>query len=187
MGKTIAVDGETELDPDAIAYPCGLVAKTFFNDTFELYLGQQHIEFDTSDIAWNSDVEFRFKNQADNWDQKQWLDVEDPHFIVWMRVAGLPKFRKLYGALHTDLVAGNYNLKIENNFDVSQFDGTKKFVLSTTNALGGQNYFLAGAYLVVGAMCILFGVLFLVLYIVKKNRKPIEPPSNRQTVDESQK
>lgn len=111
--------------------------------------------------------------------------MEDQHFIVWMRVAGLPQFRKLYGALHTDLLAGSYELKIENNFDVSQFDGSKKFVLSTTNALGGQNYFLAGAYLVVGAVCILLGVFFLVLYVVKKNKSRREGASNRPTADES--
>lgn len=32
--------------------------------------------------------------------------VQDEHFIVWMRTAGLPSFRKLYGRIDTDLAAG---------------------------------------------------------------------------------
>lgn len=32
--------------------------------------------------------------------------VQDEHFIVWMRTAGLPSFRKLYGRIDTDLLAG---------------------------------------------------------------------------------
>ena len=54
-----------------------------------------------------------------------------------MRTAGLPKFRKLYGAISSGLTSGTYYLVIENNYDVSGWDGTKKFVLSTSNSLGG--------------------------------------------------
>jgi hypothetical protein len=32
--------------------------------------------------------------------------VQDEHFIVWMRTAGLPSFRKLYGRIDRDLSAG---------------------------------------------------------------------------------
>lgn len=32
--------------------------------------------------------------------------VQDEHFIVWMRTAGLPSFRKLYGRIDTDLDKG---------------------------------------------------------------------------------
>lgn len=32
--------------------------------------------------------------------------VQDEHFIVWMRTAGLPSFRKLYGRIDTDLMQG---------------------------------------------------------------------------------
>lgn len=28
--------------------------------------------------------------------------MENEHFIVWMRTAGLPTFRKLYGKIHED-------------------------------------------------------------------------------------
>ena len=59
------------------------------------------------------------------------------HFIVWMRTAGLPSFRKLYGVINQDLNPGTYSLDIKNNYAVTQFNGHKTFVLSTTNMLGG--------------------------------------------------
>ena len=78
-------------------------------------------------IAWESDVKHKFKNLKDDpdWYKKQWADIEDEHFIVWMRTAGLPNFRKLYGKIETDLKPGVYELDIMNNYDVSSFDGKK--------------------------------------------------------------
>lgn len=91
------------------------------------------------------------------------------HFIVWMRTAGLPSFRKLYGAINEDLTPGTYYFKINNIYDVSSFSGTKKIVLSTTNALGGQNYFLAIAYIVVGAICMILALIFFGVFMSKRN------------------
>ena len=91
------------------------------------------------------------------------------HFIVWMRTAGLPNFRKLWGKIDQDLKKGNYKVKISNNYQVKPFQGKKTFVLSTTNALGGKNYFLAVCYIVVGALCFLFAFIFCIANL-KKNR-----------------
>jgi len=98
-----------------------------------------------------------------------------------MRTAGLPNFRKLWGKLNkctgltpgctpedVDLAQGKYIIRIQNNYDVSSFLGKKLFVLSTTNMLGGQNYFLAICYIVVGALCIVFAIIFFVAYIRKQ-------------------
>lgn len=99
------------------------------------------------------------------------MDVENEHFIVWMRTAGLPNFRKLWGRIEGTLKAGSYKVSITNNYDVSPYDGAKYFVLSTTNALGGKNYFLAICYLVVGGLCILFAFIFLIAFIRKRGSK----------------
>ena len=37
LGLDYAFDGITLLDPEAPAYPCGLVAKSLFNDTLSLF------------------------------------------------------------------------------------------------------------------------------------------------------
>jgi hypothetical protein len=91
------------------------------------------------------------------------------HFIVWMRTAGLPNFRKLWGKIDAGLTAGTYQLSISNTYDVQSFEGKKTFVLSTTNALGGKNYFLAICYIVVGALCLIFAIIFLVAFIKKRS------------------
>jgi hypothetical protein len=81
-----------------------------------------------------------------------------------MRTAGLPNFRKLFGSIQGPLLPGKYTLQIYNAYDTSAFEGKKSFVLSTTNALGGQNYFLATCYLVVGALSVLSSIVFFGLY-----------------------
>lgn len=113
--------------PTDVATPCGLVAKSLFRDTFTKlnFKGAdgkatpKEITMDENDIAWETDKKYKFKNVAfytkqdpafpddktktikvetkDAWKDVQWLDMTDPHFIVWMRYAGLPTFRKLYG------------------------------------------------------------------------------------------
>lgn len=47
--------------------------------------------------------------------------MEDEHFIVWMRTAGLPNFRKLWGKIEntTALTPGAVlTLNIMNNYNV---------------------------------------------------------------------
>lgn len=89
-----AYDGTTLLDGDDIANPCGLVAKSFFTDSFELYsknpgvtyvdpdtpnepsdpafnADDDLIEIDDKNIAWESDVQYKFKNGGDV-DGKTW-------------------------------------------------------------------------------------------------------------------
>lgn len=119
------LSGDKFEDPGAPAIPCGLMAKSFFNDTLTFYKKyandskKDNVEFDlnTKDIAWTTDVG-KFSNiKKENlpegvmsYKDIQWQDMEDPRFIVWMRNAGLPNFRKLYGVIDEDIKAGKYTL-----------------------------------------------------------------------------
>ncbi|KAM3147659.1 hypothetical protein pb186bvf_000466 [Paramecium bursaria] len=122
------------------AIPCGLIAK------------RQAITIDQTNIAWPSDKTGRYANPNPS---KQWANITDEHFMVWMRTAALPTFRKLYGRINQKLPVGKYYYVISNSnyvfikldYDVSAFSGQKALVLSTTNAFGGKNEFLSIAYI----------------------------------------
>ena len=104
LPDTLNVDG------DEAANPCGLIAKSVFNDTFVLVDDTGTvISIDEEGIAWESDINHKFE-RLDEWKEKQWLDVEDEHFIVWMRTAAFPSFRKLWGKIDEDLKKGTYTV-----------------------------------------------------------------------------
>ena len=95
--------------------------------------------------------------------------MEDEHFIVWMRTAGLPNFRKLWGRIpDNDVEAGTYTITIENNFDVREYNGQKGFLLSNANALGGKNTFLGYLYIIVGVIALVLAIGFYMAYDKKK-------------------
>jgi hypothetical protein len=54
-----------------------------------------------------------FKNY-ENATQKQWINMEDEHFIVWMSMMPFNNFRKKWGKIDEDLTKGFYDLTINN-------------------------------------------------------------------------
>ncbi len=103
-------------------------------------------------------------------------------FQVWMRTAGLPTFRKLWGRNDTSTMpAGEWSLDIGFSayclsmltmvdFDVARFGGTKAIVVSTISAIGGKNPFLGIAYMVVGGVAWLLGLAFLSRQMIKPRK-----------------
>jgi hypothetical protein len=84
--------------------------------------------------------------------------VTNQHFMVWMRPAGLPNFRKLYGVFDSDIVRGDYiTLSVKNNFEVASFGGAKSIVLSTLNNLGAGNYDLSYCFFVIAGLHLIAG------------------------------
>jgi hypothetical protein len=167
-------------DPNAFYVPCGLIAISTFNDTFSLDDGSgTPITIEDKDIAWSSDKDHKFKNPPGfpniTGTPSISLDlfpdfIEDERFIVWMRVAALPTFRKLYGKITTDLQKGTYLLNVDCRYPVKSFDGKKYFVLSTASWAGGKNPFLGIAYIIVGSVCLALSLIFFVLHKVRPRR-----------------
>lgn len=172
-------------------YPCGLIAGSFFVDRFSATVtrdgeatpivnGKWHQDSDDwqkSGIAWSSDKDDKFKHNeemytSDNYGHRGILGVKlppvnDEDFIVWMRTAGLPTFKKLYRKINVDLKKGDeVTIRVLNYYPVSEFSGQKAFVLSTTSWLGGKNSFLGWCYIVVGIVCVVLAVAFLIKQLV---------------------
>jgi len=84
-----------------------------------------------------------------------------------MRSAGLPNFRKLWGRIPAGLDASEYTVVIENVYNVTSYEGEKKFLLSTSNAFGGNNSVMATVYLIFGGLCGLFSILYFGLHFKK--------------------
>lgn len=69
------------LKPDDPAIPCGLVAKSVFNDTYVLKdQDGKVVNIVETGIAWSSDIQYKFKNienapDGQTWEDVQWLDM----------------------------------------------------------------------------------------------------------------
>uniref|UniRef100_A0A2S2Q413 Cell cycle control protein 50A n=1 Tax=Sipha flava TaxID=143950 RepID=A0A2S2Q413_9HEMI len=178
--------------------PCGAIANSLFNDTLTLAYDDKKVPLLRTNIAWPSDKNIKYQNPPEplkeafkdfakpsNWKLNIWeLDTENPSnngfknedLIVWMRTAALPDFRKLYrrvdhsNGFEIGLPKGNYTLHIKYNYPVAGFGGTKSMILSNTSFTGGKNLFLGYAYIVVGCICFLLGLLFLIIHIKYKPR-----------------
>ena len=94
----------------------------------------------------------------------------DLDLMVWMRLASLSTFRKLYRRITIDLEPGSYRMEVNQAFDVRSFDGKKSFVLSTSSWIGGKNHFLGGLYIAVGGLCLILAIAFFVKHITTPQR-----------------
>ena len=56
---TQGVGSSVALNPDGIAHPCGIAARSFFNDTYTLYKGNTQIPINETGIAWAADKTHR--------------------------------------------------------------------------------------------------------------------------------
>eukprot|EP00474_Spongospora_subterranea_P000756 CRZ01214.1 hypothetical protein [Spongospora subterranea] len=162
-----------EKNKDQIIYPCGLIAASVFNDKITASVDGVTLEGDAwnkSNIIWPSDRDkFRTNSyyKGSGFTDMSILDgrqvklpsVEDEDLIVWMRTAGLPTFKKLY-RIKQDKASikkgSKLKFTIENNYDVSKFEGVKSLVVSTTSFMGGKNPFLGWSYIAVAVLCLLF-------------------------------
>lgn len=184
-------DGTTEgaggFDISEFRYPCGLTARSFFNDSFSLCKDQacnNPVRTNSRNIALWTDAIHKF-NQGENevFKQKGSLEkrfpsanelFEDQHFIVWMRLGAFSDFDKLYTVIEEPLEANmTYHVTIESRYDVSQFNGTKSFKITTVAWFGAANVFLGTAYLVVG-----FTALVIACTLLAKHLRNPRLPAN---------
>ncbi|EPX72277.1 CDC50 domain-containing protein [Schizosaccharomyces octosporus yFS286] len=178
-------------------YPCGLIANSLFNDTFSSLVrydswdstsSLDEYQMTSNGTAWPEDKERYIKtsyNASDvvpppNWSKMYPDGYNDENFPdistwdelqVWMRIAALPTFSKLSKKnTTTELESGIYEVDIGYHFPVTEFKGTKSFMLSTTTAIGGKNYFLGIMYMVIAGLNIASGIVLGIACLIKRRR-----------------
>jgi hypothetical protein len=164
-----------------VANPCGLIAKSIFNDNYTLYDPTgAGIFINETGIANEFDRQYMYKRDA-NYTYTQWLDVEDEHFMVWMKTETFPYFKKMWGKINNDLTPGKYKFKIKNckilflkflAFEVIANNATKSVVIAKAGVLGSTG-FLGNIMMIASMYNIL--MLFLLFILLCKNRnKPFD-------------
>lgn len=204
-----------DIDPETkkAYYPCGLVANSMFNDTFSQPRRitessganenetTMYYNMTTKGIAFATDrglvkqtrytldevvppPAWRARYPNGYADGVPDLSADEA-FVVWMRTAALPNFRKM--AMRNDgdaMPAARYQVDIEDSkcfsavarprrslgrlmltdadYDVSSFGGTKSIVIATRGNVGSKSHNLDGFCMLVGCVTFLLGVAFAV-------------------------
>ena len=149
-----------------------LLDRNFFNDTYNITFNNgTYIDIDETKIASNYLVKHFFKRRK-NYQETQWIDVENEHFINWMNIETFNNFQKVWGKITTDLQPGKYYLIVNDNYDynISEY-GKKYFIISNTNVFGINNlagYFFIG---VAGYLSLIILILSLKYLLCKESKE----------------
>ena len=143
---------------DDIANPCGLIAKTYFNDEFSNWrLNDVRLEEELEEegIAYQSDID-TYVGVKDN-------ENLGEHFLVWMRPSPFSNPRKLWGRINKD-IKQNSKLEFSFNPDYNYNRGSRYIILSTRNIFGGKSMFLGICYIIAGGLSLMASVIFITTY-----------------------
>ena len=161
----------------SLAYPCGLFAKYRFNDSFTLYdPNNSEILINQKNISYFEHKEKLFKNNEEA-GKKQWLDIEDEHFIVWMTPEVDHQFIKIWGRIQDKAITkGKYKVKIDNskffNLEWMVSNGqTKKYFKLTNTVKYGSDKIFPLILVVFGGISLFFALIMGVIYCLKKNEE----------------
>lgn len=166
-----------------IIYPCGLIANSMFNDTYDSNLRlvnssiNEFYEMNKNGISWSTNSN-RFKKTKYNYKDivppPNWIklfpngynetNVPDiskwEEFQNWMSPAVLAEFSNLI--MRNDdkiLKNGIYQIDIGFHFPTTEYNGGKMIYLSTSSKIGGKNSFLGISWIIAGAICIILSII----------------------------
>lgn len=181
-------------DNGKIIYPCGLIANSMFNDTYDSTLfavnqtDSTDYEMTAEGIAWSTNPNRFVKTKYSyedivpppNWhkqfpngynatnvpDISQWQEFQN-----WMGPAALADFSTLVLRNDNDnLSSGTYQVNVGLHFPTTEYNGGKFVYITTSSAIGGRNSFLGISWIIGGAICLVLDIV-LGLGVLLKGRK----------------
>ena len=156
---------------EEVAIPCGLMAKSYLRDEFINWSNNgKEINPRIENIAYKSDKE-KYNNIDYDETQmsKQWANMSDERFMIWMRPSPFSNVRKLWGIIdEEDIEKG----KVEVQINLKNYFTYKKYIiLSTRNVFGGKNMFLGICYIIFGILCLVSSIIFIITFNSFHNKK----------------
>ena len=130
--------------------------------------GQKEVNISSKGVSWPKDLEF-FKNS--NSPKKQGMDMKEERLQVWMRVAGVSKFSKLWGIIREDLKPGKYSMKIGSNFNFTDYSVRRSFRLLEGSVHGGAGAVPMTIYWVGFAYCITSSIAVAIVWRKENNSR----------------
>ena len=149
-------------DPEEVAVPCGLMAKSYFRDRFlDWKINGKEIYPREEDIAYKADKQ-KYEN-IEYIEDKHWINMTNEHFMIWMRPSPFPNPRKLWGIIEDEDIErdSTVSLIIEHN---NYFNDIKYIILTTRNVFGGKSMFLGIFYILFGILCLIASITFILSF-----------------------
>ena len=154
--------GVYNLNPDDVAYPCGLMAKSYFRDRYlDWEINGKEINVTVENIAFKADKK-KYEKIGYN-EEKHWINMTDEHFMIWMRPSPFSNPRKLWGIIEEEDIEADsmVTFTIENNNYITY---KKYIILTTRNILGGKSMFLGMFYIIFGILCLIASIIVIISF-----------------------
>ena len=164
-------DGKTRFVHSAAVNPCTkhditvasdasrMAPPNFENNDGNIWTNRAHRAYNTSDVylrnGWYADEPGH-----------EVPSMADLDFHMWVRIPPLPTFRKLLRIIKVDVAPGQYQLEVDEYFDVASFGGEKFLSLESRGRIGGRNYVLAIVYLATGVVAAVLLVATVASYLL---------------------
>ena len=157
--------------------PCGLYPKLFFTDYYSL---PSVYNFSETNIAWQGEIDKLYKTLSPEYKGKsRWMlsglqfqyfpgEIRNEHFMVWMRSANNPTFKKLFAHTEEKIPAGDLNVTVTCNYPKDKFKGERYISLVKPSILGGRNQVI---YITNFVLCGFLLIGMLVFKFIQSNRR----------------
>ena len=170
---------DTPLKGDAIASPCGLIAKSFFNDTFSMMRPNgTPVIINETGISWPNDKGKKFKVLKINLSSRRWRIPRQRNGSIRRMSISLCGWERLVYrtfvscgviSIHHYLMGPTCSRLITSTTPKPLLDirtsccqQAVSYIRTSLGPFGGKNYFLSIAFIVVGVICILIAVAFFI-------------------------